>query len=55
MPPSIQDNKERIAEALARDLGKSAYEAFMTEIYFISGDILNILNNMDKWLKDEPA
>ena len=55
MPRSVEDNKERIAEALSRDLGKHAYEAFMAEIYWMTGDILHIVNNMDKWLKDEAA
>jgi beta-apo-4'-carotenal oxygenase len=46
---------DRIQEALARDLGRSKYEAILTETAWIQSDILFTLKNMDKWVKDEPA
>ncbi|EED17703.1 aldehyde dehydrogenase, putative [Talaromyces stipitatus ATCC 10500] len=52
---AIRDNQDRIVEALARDMGRPPYEAQVAEIMWLLGEILFVLKNLDKWLKDEPA
>ncbi|OKL64500.1 hypothetical protein UA08_00605 [Talaromyces atroroseus] len=52
---AIRDNQDRIFEALARDMGRPQYEAYVSEVGWLLGEILFILKNLDKWLKDEPA
>ncbi|KUL92162.1 hypothetical protein ZTR_02449 [Talaromyces verruculosus] len=52
---AIRDNQDRISEALARDMGRPSYESQLAEILWLQGEILFILKNLDKWLKDESA
>lgn len=42
-------------EACKRDLGKSAFEAYLTEIDWCKNDIVFVCNNLEKWAKDEKA
>lgn len=51
----IADNEPAIVEATKRDLGKSRYETYMTEIDWCKNDIIFVCNNLKKWAKDEPA
>ncbi|KAK2753059.1 hypothetical protein FQN55_005019 [Onygenales sp. PD_40] len=52
---AVKDREEQMAEALARDLGKPAYEAYVSEIGMIENDIVFVQNNLAKWAKDEKA
>ena len=38
-----------------KDLGKSEFETYMTEIGWCLNDIIFICNNLEKWMKDETA
>ncbi|MGW2368380.1 aldehyde dehydrogenase family protein [Streptomyces sp. NPDC001667] len=44
-----------LADALHEDLGKSAYEAYRTEIDFTIREIDHTLDHLDAWLRPEPA
>ncbi|MFI1179326.1 aldehyde dehydrogenase family protein [Streptomyces sp. NPDC020799] len=44
-----------LADALHEDLGKSAYEAYRTEIDFTIREIDHTLDHLDSWLRPEPA
>lgn len=44
-----------LAAALHDDLGKSAYEAYRTEIDFTIREIDHTLDHLDAWLRPEPA
>ncbi|MFI1798115.1 aldehyde dehydrogenase family protein [Streptomyces sp. NPDC020379] len=44
-----------LAAALHEDLGKSAYEAYRTEIDFTIREIDHTLDHLDAWLRPEPA
>ncbi|PIE02631.1 MAG: aldehyde dehydrogenase family protein [Acidobacteria bacterium] len=48
---AIQHHEPRLRTALAKDLGKSEYEAYVTEIGFSLYDISNTLKNLKKWMK----
>ncbi len=45
------EREAEIAEALAADLGKPYFEAFGTEIGFLSGEVHLALKNLSKWTK----
>lgn len=51
----LRDNQERIFEAITRDMGRSYYESYLAEVGWLLDEILFILKNLDKWVKDEPA
>lgn len=46
----IQQNEELIFEALAKDLRKSKFEAALTEVYFIYGEIDFAIKHLSSWL-----
>lgn len=45
----IASKEEQIAGALRKDLGKSAFEAYMTETGFILDELGHTIRNLDKW------
>ncbi|OJD12877.1 hypothetical protein AJ78_06592 [Emergomyces pasteurianus Ep9510] len=52
---ALKDREHLAAEALARDLGKSKYEAYVSEIAMTENDIVFAQKNVAKWAKDEKA
>lgn len=50
---SILANEEIIIEALERDLGKSEFEAYATEIGFVLDSIGNMQKNLEDWMVPE--
>ena len=52
---ALRDNEAAIAEACKRDLGRSSYEAYVTEIDWCKNDIIFVCNHLEKWAKDEKA
>lgn len=51
----MKDNEEAIAEACKRDLGKSSFETYLTEVTWCENDIVFVCDNLKKWAKDEKA
>lgn len=49
----INDYAEALVEACKQDLGKPMFEAYISEIDWVKGDIMFICNNLAKWMKDE--
>lgn len=52
---AIIENEDMILEALEKDLGKSSFEAYVTEIGFVLSSITQMLKNVDAWMKPESA
>jgi len=48
---SIRKNESKINEALKEDLGKSAFEAYTTEVGYILFEISHIKKHLKKWAK----
>lgn len=48
---TVIENETRIISALKKDLGKSAYESFMTEVGFISDEIRLVRKHLKSWSK----
>lgn len=46
----IQQNEELIFEALCKDLRKSEFEAALTEVYFVYGEIDFAIKHLSSWL-----
>ncbi|KAI9667049.1 MAG: hypothetical protein M1829_005590 [Trizodia sp. TS-e1964] len=51
----LKDNEPLLSAALAQDLGKPVFEAFLTEITWCENDILFVCKNLAKWTRDEKA
>jgi beta-apo-4'-carotenal oxygenase len=51
----LVDNTDILVEAMKQDLGKPAFEIYISEIDFCKNDIVFMTNNLAKWMKDEPA
>ncbi|KAI9708205.1 MAG: hypothetical protein M1820_004159 [Bogoriella megaspora] len=51
----LKDNEEAVLEACKRDLGKSQFETYLTELGWCMNDIIFMCNNLSKWTKDESA
>ncbi|WP_330455933.1 aldehyde dehydrogenase family protein [Streptomyces sp. NBC_00820] len=51
----LTENGADLAAALRADLGKSATEAYRTEIDFTVREIDHTLEHLDEWLRPEPA
>jgi beta-apo-4'-carotenal oxygenase len=51
----LVDNSEALVEACKLDLGKSAFETYLTEIDWCKNDIVFVTKNLAKWMKDEKA
>lgn len=47
----IEKSEGQFAAALKEDLGKSAFESYVTEIGFVLHDLTNTIKNLKKWLK----
>jgi aldehyde dehydrogenase (NAD+) len=50
---AIKKYENRIMEALGTDLGKSAFEAYATEVGFTLNSINHTISNLKNWMKDE--
>ncbi|ARZ66097.1 aldehyde dehydrogenase [Streptomyces albireticuli] len=51
----LTERDAELTAALHADLGKSAYEAYRTEIDFTIREIDHTLDHLDAWLRPEPA
>ncbi|KAH4595509.1 aldehyde dehydrogenase [Parastagonospora nodorum] len=49
----IEDNKDRIADAIYKDLHKHIQESRMADIAAAQDEILDTLKHLDEWTKDE--
>lgn len=50
---AIKKYENKIMNALARDLGKSPFEAYATEVGFSLNSINHTISNLKNWMKDE--
>lgn len=50
---AILTYEDEITEALQKDLGKSPFESYVTEIGFVLSSISQMLKNVDAWMKPE--
>lgn len=51
----IKDAEQQLFEACKRDIGKSMYESYITEVGWVLNDIIFVCNNLKKWAKEEKA
>ncbi|KAK5116998.1 hypothetical protein LTR62_006719 [Meristemomyces frigidus] len=51
----IKDAEGLLNQALQLDLGKSAFESYISEVGWCLNDTLFMLENLEKWMKDESA
>jgi len=51
----LKDNEDLILDACKKDLGKSQFETYITEVGWCENDIVFMCNNLEKWVKDESA
>ncbi|KAF2087728.1 aldehyde dehydrogenase [Saccharata proteae CBS 121410] len=51
----LKDNEDLILEACKKDLGKSHFETYLTELGWCTNDIIFMCNNLEKWAADEAA
>ncbi|XP_048215669.1 aldehyde dehydrogenase family 3 member B1 isoform X2 [Perognathus longimembris pacificus] len=51
----LQDHKQRLQEALAQDLHKSAFESLVSEVAISQGEVDLALRSLRTWMKDEPV
>ncbi|KAJ5180020.1 hypothetical protein N7492_003230 [Penicillium capsulatum] len=49
----VEENKERIADALYADLHRHRQESYISDCSVVQNDILNTLKKLDEWTKDE--
>jgi beta-apo-4'-carotenal oxygenase len=49
----LKDNESLIAEACKRDLGKSSFETYLTEVGWCMNDCIFMANNLPRFSKDE--
>jgi aldehyde dehydrogenase (NAD+) len=49
----LDDNEERLLEALAKDLGKPKVEAYAGEVGYLKGDVKHSLKHLRNWMKPE--
>ncbi len=52
---AVQHHEAEIIEALYKDLRKSEFEAYATEVGFVLDSIGFMLKNLDEWMKPEPV
>jgi beta-apo-4'-carotenal oxygenase len=50
---AFKDNSDLIEEACKKDLGKSQFETYLTEISWVMNDCIFMANNLDRFAKDE--
>lgn len=48
---AIEEYKSQIYDALKKDLNKSEYEAYLTEVSIVMTEIKNAIKNLGKWTK----
>jgi len=51
----IDANEKAILEALESDLGKSAYEAYLTEVAMVKQELKDAMHSLKKWMKPHRA
>ncbi|KJX94385.1 aldehyde dehydrogenase like protein [Zymoseptoria brevis] len=51
----LKDEEPALLEACKLDLGKSAYESYLTEVGWVLNDILFMCKNLERFMKDEKA
>lgn len=49
----IEDNEDRINEALRKDLNRHRFESMLGDISAVKGDVLSHLKHMKEWTADE--
>lgn len=49
----LDENRDRFADALKKDLNKSKFESLLFEVDFSRNDLINCLNNLSEWVKPE--
>lgn len=52
---AICDNEKLLADALYRDLRKCSYEAILNEVDWCKSSIIDLVENAEAWLADEPV
>ena len=52
---SLKDAEPELLESTKLDLGKSAYETYLTEVGWVLNDILFMCKNLERFMKDEKA
>ncbi|CEG22291.1 Aldehyde dehydrogenase [Planococcus massiliensis] len=52
---SIKNHEQEVLDALKKDLGKSEFEAYSTEVGFVLDSITNMTKNLDEWMESEPV
>lgn len=50
---ALKDAEPALLEACKADLGKSAYEAYMTEVGWVLNDIIFMSQNLERFMQDE--
>lgn len=50
---AIEQNEKRIKDSLFADLGKSAGESYLTEIFILKNEIKHMISNLKNWMKPE--
>lgn len=51
---AIRKREKDISDALSKDLGKSEFESYMTEIGFVLSSIREMASSLEEWMKPEP-
>jgi len=49
----LTEGRAELCEAMSADLGKSAFEGYLTEISLVEHEIHGALNNIDTWMEPE--
>ena len=52
---SVKDHEAELLEACMKDLGKGYYEAMLSEISWVTNDLIFVSKNLESWAKDEKA
>ncbi len=48
----VLENEQQCLDALKKDLGKPAVEAWISEVSYISGDVDHVIKHLSKWTKE---
>ena len=49
----LKEGRQELCDAMSADLGKSAFEGYLTEINVVEHDIYGALANLDSWMRPE--
>lgn len=52
---AINEKEDEILQALLTDLGKSAFESYVTEVGFVQSSISYMIKNLESWMEPEAA